>query len=61
MIRISCRKASRLISDSLDRPLTLPERLRLRLHLGICSRCRRFDRQLTMLRKAAATLSDKDQ
>ena len=35
-----CRQASRLVSDRLDRELTLRERLHLWLHLAMCGLCR---------------------
>lgn len=45
----SCRKASSLISDSLDRELTRGERFAMRFHLCICRVCRRFRHQLRFL------------
>ncbi len=49
MLLFSCKKASRLISDSLDRPLTFRERCALRFHLCICRVCRRFRKQVTSI------------
>jgi transcriptional regulator with XRE-family HTH domain len=49
---LSCKQASRLLSQSLDRRLTWRERTALRLHLTICDVCRRFGRQLLLLRQA---------
>ncbi|MHC4969193.1 MAG: zf-HC2 domain-containing protein [Planctomycetota bacterium] len=46
----SCRRATFLISASLDRGLTRRERLALRMHLLICGPCRLFQRQLRLLR-----------
>ena len=43
---MSCRKATELLSASLDRPLTRMERVRLRVHLVICTACRRYRRQI---------------
>ena len=42
----SCRQASRLASDRLDRQLTVWERLELAIHLAICGTCRSCARQL---------------
>jgi hypothetical protein len=39
---LSCRHATRLISDALDRPLPWFQRLRVGIHLLGCSPCRRF-------------------
>jgi len=49
---LTCKEASRLQSQALDRPLGLGERIALRLHLGICDACTRVSRQLDFLRRA---------
>lgn len=49
-MRLSCREASRLISDELDRPLLRHERIRLRVHLLLCGNCRHFRGQMAVLR-----------
>lgn len=49
---LSCKQASKLISQSLDRPLTWSEKIQLRLHLFMCNPCTQFKRQLNMLRTA---------
>jgi len=41
----------------MDTRLSLAERLRVRLHLAICSACRRFSRQALLLRAAARELA----
>jgi hypothetical protein len=46
----SCRRATFLISSSLDRKLSRRERLALRIHLLTCGPCRLFQRQLRLLR-----------
>ena len=53
---ISCKRASQLISKSLDQRLTFFERLCLRLHLLICEVCSRFRQQLYTLRLAIKEL-----
>jgi hypothetical protein len=57
-MNISCREASRLISQAQDRELSLGERLRLRIHLAICRGCRAFSAQLAFLRRAVRRLRD---
>ena len=52
----SCKEASRLASDSLNRRLTLGERIALRTHLFMCEACRRFERQITFLHHAASRI-----
>jgi len=50
--RLSCRDASRLISQSQDRSLPWFQRLTLRMHLRLCALCARFDAQIRFLRVA---------
>ncbi len=45
----SCRHATRLISDALDRSLSWLERLGLGIHLLGCRPCRRFRRAVRWL------------
>jgi len=49
---ISCKDASRLISQMQDGELSFRQRLAVRLHLMFCDACRRFVRQLRFLRTA---------
>ena len=51
-IRLSCKEASRLISQGMDRRLSFLERIAVRLHVGICDACTRFARQVEFLRRA---------
>lgn len=51
-LHITCREASRLISDGLDRELPVAERAVLRVHLALCTACTRFTRQMDFLRRA---------
>lgn len=60
MSTLSCKEASRLMSQGQDRDLNVGERLALRAHLAICAACRNFDDQLAFLRRAVKRLSDKD-
>jgi predicted anti-sigma-YlaC factor YlaD len=55
-MKLSCKEASRLLSQSLDRDLSLGEHARLRLHLTLCDACRNFNQQLKQLRQAVAQL-----
>ena len=54
-IRISCKDASRLISQLQDGNIPLAQRLRIRLHLMVCDACTRFEQQLRFLRSALQT------
>lgn len=49
----SCREATRLQSEAMDRPLPLRKRIGLRIHLGLCRWCRRYGKQIGFLRAAA--------
>lgn len=54
---LSCKQASRLISQSLDRQLSGRERFVLRFHLMICNVCSRFRKQLVLMRLAVQRMS----
>jgi hypothetical protein len=49
---LTCKEASRLQSQGMDRDLRLGERLALRIHLGVCDACLTVSRQMAFLRKA---------
>lgn len=51
-LRLSCKEASKLISEGMDRRLSVGERFRLRLHVRICDACTRFTSQVQFLRRA---------
>ena len=51
-IKPTCREVHRLVSEGMDRKLTLIERARMRLHLLVCEACTRFDRQMALIRRA---------
>lgn len=47
---LNCKQTSQLVSQSLDRRLTLKERFAVRIHLWICKYCKRFSQQLLAVR-----------
>ena len=49
----NCADMSRLASRSLEQPLSLRTRLKMRLHYLICAWCKRYFKQLTSLHEAA--------
>ncbi|RQZ19117.1 zf-HC2 domain-containing protein [Burkholderia sp. Bp9031] len=53
MLPGKCRDVTRLLSDALDRSLTLYERMQVRVHLPACSGCRAYRGQIALLRTAA--------
>jgi hypothetical protein len=54
LLGMTCREASRLASEEMDRPLTKRERWALGFHKFLCRNCRRFVGQISMLRSMAA-------
>jgi hypothetical protein len=50
---LSCKEATRLVSEGLDRELPFWQRLALRLHVVMCRACSRsrFARQITALNR----------
>ena len=54
----TCAEMSRLASLSLEQPPPFALRLKMRLHHLICVWCRRYERQLTILHRAAPHAHD---
>lgn len=52
---LSCKEATRLMTETLDRPLSLRERMALRLHTLICGGCRCARQQFVTLRAMSRT------
>jgi hypothetical protein len=50
----NCREVTRLVLERENRPLTIVERLAVRLHLGICLMCTRFTGQVKLMNGAMA-------
>ena len=46
---LSCKEATRLVSEGLDRELPFWRRMSLRLHVLMCRGCSRYARQITAL------------
>ncbi len=53
LLNISCKKATYLISKKEQGKISLFDRLTLWLHLGICSLCKRFEKQTGFIIKQA--------
>ncbi|AKU23196.1 zf-HC2 domain-containing protein [Massilia sp. MB5] len=51
-LKPTCREVHRLVSEGMDRQLSLVERIRMRLHLTVCDACTRFSGQMALLRQA---------
>ena len=48
---MNCKQATRLMSEALDRPLSLSENMSLKLHVMMCTGCRNFGQHMHSLRK----------
>ena len=57
-IMATCREVSALVSRAMDTRLSVAERLRVRLHLYICTACERFARQIQVLRATSRRLAE---
>ncbi|MGD9471203.1 MAG: zf-HC2 domain-containing protein [Novosphingobium sp.] len=61
---MNCHDATFLLSQRRERTLTFSERMKLRLHVGMCRGCTNFERQLPRLGDAAkayaTNAADKD-
>lgn len=56
---LDCKHNTELLSQSYDRPITLRERIAMRMHLLMCRGCRNFEKQLAFIRKATRELPHK--
>lgn len=51
-MKLSCKEASRLLSQGEEHDLSQQQRFALELHIKICDACNRFAEQLKFLREA---------
>lgn len=51
-LKPTCKEVHRLVSESMDRPLSRLERLRMGLHMTVCRACTNFNRQMKLIREA---------
>ena len=56
----SCKDIAALVSQSLDQKPPLMKRLAIRLHVSMCSLCRRYEKQLRLLREGTGLYADPD-
>jgi hypothetical protein len=54
----TCQQTVERISQSMDRPLSLEERIKLKLHLWICAWCQWYLEHLQLIRETARTKAD---
>ena len=48
---LTCKETARLVSEGLDRKLSLWQRMNLRLHLMMCGACSAYRRQVESLNR----------
>jgi len=53
---LSCREVTQLVTDYAEGRLSLADRLRFQLHLGMCRHCRRYVRQMKATVEAVGRL-----
>jgi hypothetical protein len=49
---MTCQQATKLISESQERSLSLPEKMSPKVHVMMCSGCKNFSLQVPFLSKA---------
>jgi predicted anti-sigma-YlaC factor YlaD len=54
---LNCKQAAALMSQGMDKELTLLQKMSLRLHLMMCNGCRNFNKQLAFLRQTCREFS----
>jgi hypothetical protein len=57
---MNCEQATRLMSEAQERPLSLKEKTELKFHTVMCSGCRRFGEQMTLLRRFSKASGQSD-
>lgn len=57
-LMLSCKEASRIASQGLDRRLGFGERVTLRMHLAVCKGCTTVAREMAFLREAVTRLGE---
>ena len=55
----ACRQAVETVSQSMERRLTLSERIKLKLHLWVCLWCQRYLEHLQLIRDASRAQAGK--
>ncbi len=56
----SCKDVHHMVIESQEQPLPLYKRVLMRLHLGICSHCTNFRKQIDFIRTAMRRMDSSD-
>ena len=54
---MNCHDATRMMSEAQERPLSITERMSLKLHVIMCSGCHNFKDQMNTLRLMTRTFA----
>lgn len=57
---MNCIQATRLISESQERSLTLAEKMSLKVHVMMCTGCKNFSLQVPFLSKAMKAYANRE-
>jgi predicted anti-sigma-YlaC factor YlaD len=55
---LSCREITQVVTEYLEGGLSLGDRLRFQLHVGMCRHCRKYFRQMKLTAKALGYLPE---
>jgi predicted anti-sigma-YlaC factor YlaD len=55
---LTCKEVSAVVSQGLDRKLSVGERFALKMHLALCQACRNFVKQTAFIRRAVKHLAE---
>ncbi len=58
ILTLHCDESERLISQALDEQLPWPQRTAVRMHFISCKQCRRFQKQVELIREASRRTTD---
>jgi predicted anti-sigma-YlaC factor YlaD len=53
---LTCRELTEIVTDYIEGRMSLWDRVRFQLHLGMCTHCRAFVRQMRLARSANAAV-----
>jgi len=57
---MNCKRATQLLSEKLDRKLSLTEKAALKLHTSMCSGCRNTEEQMRLMRSMSKLFVESD-
>jgi anti-sigma factor RsiW len=58
MTMLTCTQITELVTDYLEGRLSLKDRVRFRMHVGMCKHCKEYLRQMRVTVKAVGQLPD---